>query len=148
MIGANSDSYGNTRSIVPLNGDFEVTFKISWSGRGYCIFGVVPVGVDCDPGDTWCGASSETGNYRSTGSCHDNYGTAKWYVWHNGEVWSTDTSTSGSGGTFKVKRVGSTVTTYRGSTEVGSGDSQGTVPMNFFLGGAMNNCAASGITLS
>lgn len=145
--GYGGSSGGPARSLVPLNGDFEVTFTLSWSGRGYCKFGVVPVGVDCaHPGDSWCTSSNE-GDFRATASCHDS-ATVNWYTYHNGVAQTLSTSTTGSGGTFKVKRVGSTVTSYRGSTLVGSGDSQGTVPMNFFLGGAMNDCAITGIALS
>ena len=158
MTGYGGSSGGVARSIVPLYGNFEVTFSLSWSGRGYCIFGVVPVSVDCretDPpgGDSWC-RSGDEGDFRSTGACYDNGntpGSGDWYVYNNGIYTTTSTGTTGSGGTFKIKRLGSMISVYVldvGSTSLGGGDSQGTVPMNFYLGGGMNNCAYSGITLS
>ena len=85
------------------------------------------------------GRSSAEGDYRSTGSCHD-ANSNKRYVYHNGESVSSNTGASNAGGTFKVKRVGSTVSIWYGSDNVGGGDSQGTAPMNFWVGGQMHDC--------
>ena len=130
--------YSHIRSKTHLEGDFTVTFKSSYSGRGYCGYGVIPASEPCDSQDSH-GCAGAAGK-RGTNVVPDNAAGPGCWTNHNGN--SEGISCSMTTGTIKMTRIGSTVYLFDANgKQLRSGDAAGTDAMDIYFGGQMNDCS-------